>query len=210
MVKISTGYLWGHISHSFVLLHGNAVCIHKFGFTHSLTQSHAHTALWLLSCREFEEWSKEKHMYVLVCIQQILYIPISLWVCCVCVCVSSLSCVHGSRGVGVNSTHSPLSVGGEDHSSIKTAHQHPYKQLPIHYAYQTQHVSVLSSQHNKSDVHAHAQNRTDHYSKVNQTISVSWEKAQSHLLQGCTIMWYYCLLSSTGNLQIQMSDCNKL
>lgn len=62
------------------------------------------------------------------------------------VCVfSQLQYVYGSGRVGVNSTHSPLNVGGEAHRSIKTAHQCRYKQLPNPCAYRTQRVPVLPS-----------------------------------------------------------------
>lgn len=62
-------------------------------------------------------------------------------------------CVYGSGGVGVNSSHSSLSVGGEAQRSIKTAHQCPHKRLASRCAYRSQHV--LPSAYDKSRNHAH-------------------------------------------------------
>lgn len=66
-------------------------------------------------------------------------------------------CVDGSGGAGVNSSHSSLSVGGEAHRSIKTAHQCPYKRLASRYAYRAQRVPVLPLVHDKSHAHTRSQ-----------------------------------------------------
>ncbi len=84
-------------------------------------------------------------MYIPVYTVYIYIARYALWICGVCVCVFSQLCLWQQRS-GCEHTHSLLSVGGEAHRSIETAHQCPYKQQPNHHAYRTPHISVVASQ----------------------------------------------------------------